>query len=661
MPAERPIRKILIANRGEIALRVMRAAHSLGIAVAAVYAESEADSYWVGRFLEKYPLGHGKVADTYLNADKIITLAKEAGADAIHPGYGFLSENHLFARLCTQNGLIFIGPPASVLEKLGDKLAASDLARDLGIPVLPTIKGTPGELIRDATHFEYPLLAKATAGGGGKGIRLVNSASELKTILELAAREAKQYFGDARIYLEKYLDAPRHVEIQIMADHHGDVVHLFERECSIQRRHQKVIEEAPACHLPAQLLDSLREAALTIARATGYVNAGTIEFLVDENRFYFLEVNARIQVEHGVTELITGLDLVQEQIRVAEGHRLSFCQEDIRIAGHAIEARLYAEDPWGDHLPSPGKVSFMHIPEATGLRVETALVSGSVVDPDYDPMIAKVMIHAPDRIDAINRLLTVLGEISITGILHNLPLIQGILGNPEYMEYPIDTGFLKRLSPEIEREYHIHRRAFPERAVVTAATLFVLQDYTSSSPSGYWRNVPRLTLLMDDRETDIFYRITGHRLTDMTLGNESFTVEIPSVSGSEISFSIGGNPYCFHVAPDGHAGFMLSTNGFTFRIARPDLASALLRLQKRHDHDDQHGFIRAPLPGRVSRIHARQNDWVEKGDSLLTIESMKLENAILASMSGVVDQIFTQEGSQVNIHDPLVILKAVES
>lgn len=663
MPADRHVRKILIANRGEIALRVMRAAHSLGIEVAAVYADSESKSHWVGRFRESHSLGHGNVAATYLNGELIIRKAKEAGADAIHPGYGFLSENPRFARLCEQNSLIFIGPPADVMEKLGDKLIAGDLARELGIPVLPKFTGAPEDLLREAGRFDYPLLVKAASGGGGRGMRKINNPDELKSALEPAAREAKQYFGDERIYVEKYLDAPRHVEVQIMADHHGNVVHLFERECSIQRRHQKVIEEAPAGGFPADLLASVREAALTLARTAGYVNAGTFEFLVtDQEKFYFLEANPRIQVEHGVTEMVTGLDLVREQILVAAGHPLSFSQQDVHCSGHAIEARIYAEDPWGDQLPSPGHIRSFSIPDADGLRIESALVSGSAVEPDYDPLVAKLILHAADRPEAVRQLYSALGNSVITGILHNIPLLRSILTDPDFMHYRIDTTFLKHRSAGMESMYYLQRREFPQEAVVAAATLLILQQVpVLAGTPVYFRNVPWLEFYIDDKETRVFYRFSGKPQAEIIHGNELSVLTDLAISGDAICFSLGGQRYAFHHAPDQETAFNLTSLGFTFRINRPDLASVFRNMLKEPGEEDQSGFIRAPLPGRVSRIHARQNDRVEKGDSLLTIESMKLENAILASMSGVVDRIFTQEGSQVNIHDPLLVLKTVES
>ena len=396
------IHKILIANRSEIALRVKRAATSLNIPTVAVFTDQESESSWISQFEEAYSLGNGPLSDTYLNIASIIGLAKKSGADAIHPGYGFLSENSLFAKACEENQIRFIGPSADILKLMGDKLTAHHFVSGLGIPVIDKIIDTPHEISKLRHSIEYPVLVKAAAGGGGKGMRLVKTHSELTDVLEITANEAFQYFADERVYIEKYLHAPRHIEVQIIGDIHGNIVHLFERECSIQRRHQKIIEEAPAVSLPDHVRKKIIDAALTIAGSVRYVNAGTIEFLLDDNGdFFFLEMNTRLQVEHGITEMITGIDLVKEQIRVAEGYPLSFSQKEIQYHGHAIESRIYAEDPEHDLLPSPGKIHYYREPSFQDVRMESAVTSGTEIQADFDPLIAKVIAYGASREDAV--------------------------------------------------------------------------------------------------------------------------------------------------------------------------------------------------------------------------------------------------------------------
>ncbi len=662
MAAERAIRKILIANRGEIALRVLRASRRLGIDVVAVYAGEESGAPWLTPFPESVSLGSGPVSDTYLNINKIVEAALDTGADAIHPGYGFLSENPALARACEGAGLVFIGPPAAVLEQLGDKVASRELALQLQIPVLPAHTGLPETLLQQKASFEYPMMVKAAAGGGGKGMRLVHDAGELESALEITSREAGLYFGDSRVYLEKYLDAPRHVEVQVMADAHGNVVHLFERECSIQRRHQKVIEEAPVSGIPEALLHALREAALKLARAVRYVNAGTFEFLVgSKGDFYFLEANPRIQVEHGVTELVTGRDLVQEQIRVAEGRPLSFQQGELRCSGHAIEARIYAEDPWQDHLPSPGRIRQFAVPAPPGSRSETACISGSLVDGNYDPMIAKVMFHAASRREAANGLSRMLGDTVIAGITHNIPLIREVLVHPEFLDHHPGTGYLSLHGDALHAAWNRRYEEFPQD-VLTAAGCLVSLFAREGAVSGPFRhNVPWIRLRISGQEKEVFCRLQDKSVLQLWLSDTPLIITEILVSADAVSFVMQGGRHHFHLGCVDRVSYELHTDGLIFPVVFPGLAEAMASTPSEQDADAGHGFIRAPLPGKVSRIYARPNDRVEKGDSLLTIESMKLENAILASISGVVDQVFPAEGSQVSLHDPLVILKAIES
>ncbi len=442
------IRKILIANRGEIALRVMRTAREMGIRTVAVYSEADRGSLHVRHADEAFCIGPAPSAESYLRIDKIIETARQAGADAIHPGYGFLSENPEFARAVEEAGLIFIGPPAKAMKIMGSKLAAREAVAGHGIPLVP---GSPGpvtdfsEAREIARQIGYPVLVKASAGGGGKGMRVVPDETALQEALQLAAGEAKTAFGDPSVYLEKYLESPRHIEFQILADRHGNVVHLFERECSIQRRHQKVIEESPSAIMTPELRDQMGRSAIAVARACGYTGAGTVEFLVDKHlNYYFLEMNTRLQVEHPVTEFITGLDLVREQIRVARGEPLGYAQEDLSIHGHAIELRVYAENPKAGFVPDTGTLELYQHPAGPGIRVDDGFEQGMQIPIYYDPMIAKLVVHASDRAAAIDKMLRAIEEYQVGGVETTLPFGRFVMLHEAFRSGQFDTHFVEQ-------------------------------------------------------------------------------------------------------------------------------------------------------------------------------------------------------------------------
>jgi len=472
---KKKIKKILIANRGEIAVRVMRACKDLGIISVAVYSECDQTAYHVRMADEAYLIGPSPSNESYLVHDKLIEAAKKCNADAIHPGYGFVSENAEFAQRCVDEGIIFIGPKPETIKLLGDKLQARETAIKAGLPITPGTKLDNIDLktaLKRAEEIGYPILVKAAAGGGGKGMRVVDNPESLEEALATASREAKSAFGDGRVYMEKYLTKPRHIEIQILCDQHGNAIHLCERECSIQRRHQKVIEESPSPVMTPELRDKMGTAAVNIAKASGYVGAGTVEFLVDEDMsFYFLEVNTRLQVEHPVTEMVTGTDLVKEQIYIAENEKLRLRQEDVSLNGHAIECRIYAENPEEGFMPSTGLLKNYRMPSGPGVRVDSGVVIFNEIPIYYDPMIAKMVVWGQDRNEAIGRTKRALEEYRISGVKTTIGFHRVVMDNKKFIAGDISTKFLQEEYPD--NNYTLLDDNMKEKAAIAAA----LQTY----------------------------------------------------------------------------------------------------------------------------------------------------------------------------------------
>jgi len=647
--------KILIANRGEIACRVTRTARRMGIATVAVYSDADARSRHVALADEAFRIGPPEAKDSYLRGDRILQAAKSSGASAIHPGYGFLSENAEFAERCGRAGITFVGPPPEAIRAMGDKSAAKTMMERAGVPLVPGYHGGNQArefLLDEAERIGFPVLIKAAAGGGGKGMRAVEHKAEFDAALAACRREASSAFGDGRVLLEKYLDRPRHIEIQVFADRHGGCIHLFERDCSVQRRHQKVLEEAPAPGMTEDRRQEMGEAALLASRAAGYVGAGTVEFIVDRGgAFFFIEMNTRLQVEHAVTEMITGLDLVEWQLRIAAGEKLPLAQEDLRVAGHAIEARVYAEDPRRDFLPASGRVVHLGLPaESENVRVDTGVRSGDEITVHYDPMIAKLIVRDGDRPAALERMRKALGEFEVAGLATNLGFLWRLVQDRDFVRADFDTGLIERHRSEL--------LAPPAAAGEDALTLAVLSQldaglrgearrpgdrFSPWSLADGWRanqdGIRRLVF----QEGEIRHAVTARRrgegfeleFADKRRQVRSYRreerrltarLEDATVEGSVVRV---GNRIEVFLPGEHHVLEMHDP-------LRQDLAA-----------DSRAGDLQAPMPGKIIAIFVAAGDAVEKDAPLLILEAMKMEHTIRAPARGRIARILCRAGEQV--------------
>jgi 3-methylcrotonyl-CoA carboxylase alpha subunit len=638
---------VLIANRGEIACRIIRTARRLGMRTIAVHSDADADALFVRMADEAHRIGPAAVRDSYLRADRIITAAQASGAACIHPGYGFLSENPDFADACAAAGIVFVGPSASAIRAMGLKDAAKALVQQAGVPVVPGYHGArqePDFLRQKAYETGYPVLIKAVAGGGGKGMKRVDKAAEFDAALESAQREAQNAFGDPRVLVEKYVLSPRHIEIQVFADAFGNVVHLFERDCSLQRRHQKVIEEAPAPGMTAEMRAAMGQAAVEAARAVGYVGAGTVEFIADgreglqPDRFYFMEMNTRLQVEHPVTEAITGLDLVELQFRVAAGETLPFGQHDLSIEGHAVEARLYAEDPEHGFLPSTGKLWALRLPEGDDIRVDSGVVEGDEVTPFYDPMIAKLVAHGATREAALDRLAQALGETVVAGPRTNVAFLKRLCEADEFRAGRFDTGFI---DANLEALGAVATQ--PERSAIAAGALYLLrresEHRTASAGEGDPWSVGDAFQLLGRRVTGLPLMVDGVPYEPLTL---AWDEDGPSIEGVE-----GGADFTIVETPEDV--FVLREHRQT-RVGFPDPFAVDL------EHLDEGGLVKAPMHGKLVAVFVAVGETVEKGQRLAVVEAMKMEHALLAPMAGEVAEIAAEPGAQVAEGARLIVI-----
>ncbi len=676
--------KILIANRGEIACRVAATARRMGIKTVAVYSEADANAKHVAVCDEAVLIGPAAAKESYLCGDKIIAVALATGAQAIHPGYGFLSENADFADACDEAGLVFIGPPASAMRAMGSKSAAKSLMEKADVPLVPGYHGDEQDadfLHKQADRIGYPVLLKASAGGGGKGMRVIEDSSEFKAALASCKREAISSFGDDKVLAEKYLTRPRHIEIQVFADTHGNCIYLFERDCSVQRRHQKVLEEAPAPNMPPERRAAMGEAAVAAAKAVGYVGAGTVEFIANQDgSFYFMEMNTRLQVEHPVTEMITGTDLVAWQLRVAFGQPLPKLQHELAIHGHAIEARIYAENPEKGFLPSIGTLRHVDLPAAVcfelggtpgvapaGVRIDSGVREGDAISPFYDPMIAKLIVWGADRDQALARMSQALAEYQITGLATNVAFLKRLIEGRAFASADLDTGLIERngatLFPAL--------RAAPVGALALAAVALIDAEKQASAaqsanPADPWGNalgwrlngaLARRLNFADEYTASsakpgyqlaMAYHANGWLLgiADMQL-----EVSVTARAGAELSLKLGDIALHGTVRRDGEV-FHVFTGGKHFTLSYNDpMAHA-------GEREADGGRLTAPMPGKVVAVLVEAGQQVKKGDALVIMEAMKMEHTIGAPGDGLVEEILYQVGDQVGDGAPLLVFKA---
>jgi len=662
------IKKLLIANRGEIAVRVMRTAKKLGIRTVAVFSEVDRDSLHVGQADEAYCIGEVELNDTYLDINKIIETAKFANCDAIHPGYGFLAENPVLVGACDKAGIIFIGPNVNSMQIMGNKIESREFVKKTGVPVTAGITGSKETLIKSANQLGFPVLLKAAAGGGGKGMRVVEHEDELEEAIESTSRQAKAYFADETVYIEKFIRDPRHIEVQILGDNFGNVIHLFERECSIQRRYQKIIEESPSPTLTPEVRQQICEAAVKIGKEIGYNNAGTIEFLVDKDQnFYFLEMNTRIQVEHPVTELVTGIDIVGEQILIASGNKLTFKQKDIRQHGHAIECRIYAEDPSHNFLPSPGKMTLYKEPDIQGIRIDSGITPDTEIKSFFDPMICKLIVLGKNRKQAKIKMEEALGSYLIHGIKTNINYLKQLIHSLEFSANSISTRFCDEHTEQLIKEIQVEKDRIPKHIPVIGYLLSVLgkRIFYPVEPAGqtnlwetigYWRDLMQVRINLDEVELQILIPKYSKNHFLFQIEGKNHEVRKWNCTAYSVTFLLDDHDYSVFFSEDGEGHVYLSLEGHLFTLKRLD---TLIETISPVDYEHAGGgnnHITSPMPGKVIKINVQEGDQVKKGSLLMIIEAMKMENMILSPLNGKVDKINVSVNERVEISNPLLHL-----
>jgi acetyl-CoA/propionyl-CoA carboxylase, biotin carboxylase, biotin carboxyl carrier protein len=651
---------VLVANRGEIAVRVIRTLRAMGIRSVAVHSEADAGALHTRLADVAVPIGPAPAAQSYLSVERVLAAARRTGAQAVHPGYGFLSENVDFARACAAAGIVFIGPPVEAIEAMGDKIRAKQTVSAAGVPVVPG-RTEPGlsddEVAQAAIEVGFPVLLKPSAGGGGKGMRVVRDESELAEAIAGARREARGSFGDDTLLVERYVGNSRHIEVQVLGDTHGSVIHLGERECSLQRRHQKVIEEAPSPLLDTRRRASMGRAAVEAARSVGYTGAGTVEFIVDADRaddFFFLEMNTRLQVEHPVTEMVTGLDLVELQVRVAAGERLPIDQSDVSLDGHAIEARIYAEDPARGFLPQTGTVLGLVEPSGPGIRVDSSLAVGSVVGTDYDPMLAKVVVWGPDRAAARARLVGALGSTAVLGVTTNVPFLRALLADDDVVAGRLDTGLIERRGDALTAPE-------PPPPHVYAAAALALQLEAEPEgpvvdrwdvPDGWRLGAPAWTVrrLQAPGGEPVTVRVRGRAASaEVAVGDGDPSPARAHRDGDRLWVSLDGLTLDFDVVHAGGSVWLAADGHVTSFREHERLASAAAS-------GAGDGVVTSPMPGTVTVVRAKVGDQVEAGTPLLVVEAMKMEHVLTAPVAGTVAELGVTAGQSVRLDERVALV-----
>jgi acetyl-CoA carboxylase biotin carboxylase subunit len=662
------ITKILVANRGEIAVRIMHTAKKMGIPTVAIYAEADRKSLHVQEADEAICIGEIELHETYLNVAKIMAVAKETGCNAIHPGYGFLAENPLFVEACDNAGIIFIGPGATVMRIMGNKITAREFVKNAGVPVTEGLTGKKDILMQAGTKTGFPVLLKAASGGGGKGMKIVWNEKELEEAIESTSRQAMAYFGDDTIYIEKYLDEPRHIEFQIFGDNHGNVIHLFERECSIQRRYQKIIEESPSPTLTPELRKEMGAAAVRIGKEIGYTNAGTIEFLVDKKmNFYFLEMNTRIQVEHPVTEMVTGIDVVEEQILIAEGHPLRLKQETLTQTGHAIECRIYAEDPENNFMPSPGNMSLYKEPLMDHIRIDKGITIDSEITSSYDPMICKLVSWGIDREEARKRMIAALREYVIHGIHTNILFLSELLTSRAFISNAISTKFCDEHSDKIIagilKAHHLIPMDIPLIGYLIISLgirdnrEFLNGDSTNIwNSAGFWREQKIINIKAGDILVKVGILVSQDSYFELSVNDTVYRVKKTAEYSNGISFFMNNSEHTIYYSNDTKEGGIISFEGYIFKMHRQDFLPESIS-PVRFELSNHSNEVFSPMPGKVTKIFVNEGEKVRKGEGLLIIEAMKMENTIVSPVNGMVSQINVVLNDRIDPGKAVIILE----
>jgi 3-methylcrotonyl-CoA carboxylase alpha subunit len=658
MPIVKIFHKILIANRGEIAVRIIGTARRMGIKTVALYTGEESDALHATIADEKIELHGNSLAETYLNRDQIISIALQTGVDAIHPGYGFLSENENFALACEKAEITFIGPSSRTIALMGNKPGSREIAAGAGIPVIRGFTGSTEELVRRKDEFPYPVIVKAAAGGGGKAMRMADSPERLEEALATASREALSWFGDDSVYIEQYIKNARHIEVQILGDKYGNIIHLYERECSIQRRYQKIIEESPSPSVTSDMRDKITESALRLAWAIDYSSAGTIEFLADDSAYYFLEMNTRLQVEHPVTEAVTNIDIVEEQILIASGYKLRYTQDQIMLNGHAIECRVYAEIPLNGFIPSPGVMTCYEEPDDAGVRVDSAFNGPARTGESYDPLIAKIITHEKAREPARKKMITSLGNFGIHGIRTNILFLLSILHDTGFIENRLSTSWCEiNFQGIFAGEKELKKK---NNRLVPGIAAFLASLGKKQGRNPFWENLGYWRI---QKKTGFSFENEIMEVEDFEIKNDNYKININGmeyagkffIAKNRVTLSFNDENCTVFISENREDHYAVSFRGFEYSFSRDAFPV------KENDNADTgiqtNGSIFSNMPGRVVRIQKAVGETVHKGEILIIVESMKMENNIMAPADGLIETVEVAEGEPVDQSTLLMVLK----